>query len=136
MSTLKNVTREQIEKALDDFRTEAGERTTIGLGSAEYVRSVLTKALGEEKAGPVIDRILQGDTSGIDGLKWMDSASVAEMIKSEHPQIITTILVHMDRDQASEIISLLPQRLRQDVVLRIATLDGYALRRCAISTTC
>ena len=125
MATLKDVSREQIEKALDDFRTEAGERTTIGVGSDEYVRNVLTKALGDDKAGAVIDRILHGgDTSGIDGLKWMDSASVAELIKNEHPQIIATILVHLDRDQAAEILSCFPERLRNDVVLRIATLDG------------
>ena len=125
MAGLKNVSREQIEKALDEFRTEAGERTTIGAGSDEYVRNVLTKALGGDKAGPVIDRILQGgDTSGIDGLKWMDSAAVAELIKNEHPQILATILVHLDRDQAAEVLACFPERMRGDVVLRIATLDG------------
>jgi flagellar motor switch protein FliG len=125
MAALKNVSREQIEKALAEFHTEAGERTTIGAGADEYVRNVLTKALGGDKAGPVIDRILQGgDTSGIDGLKWMDSAAVAELIKNEHPQIIATILVHLDRDQAAEVLSCFPERIRGDVVLRIATLDG------------
>jgi flagellar motor switch protein FliG len=125
MAGLKNVSRDQIEKALEDFRSEAGERTTIGVGSDEYVRSVLTKALGNDKAGAIIDRILQGgDTSGIEGLKWMDSPSVAELIKNEHPQIIATILVHLDRDQAAEILSCFPERLRNDAVLRIATLDG------------
>jgi len=125
MAGLKNVSRDQIEKALEDFRVEAGERTTIGVGSDEYVRCVLSKALGDDKAGAVIDRILQGgDTSGIDGLKWMDSASVAELIKNEHPQIVATILVHLDRDQAAEILGCFAERLRNDVVLRIATLDG------------
>src|SRR3954469_11342910 len=125
MASLKNVTRDQIEKALDIFRTEAEEQTSFGLGSDEYVRSVLTKALGDDKAGAVIDRILQGgDTSGIEGLKWMDSPSVAELIKNEHPQIIATILVHLDRDQAAEVLRYFTERLRNDVVLRIATLDG------------
>jgi flagellar motor switch protein FliG len=86
---------------------------------------VLTKALGSDKAANLIERILHGgDTSGIEGLKWMDAASVAELIKNEHPQIIATILVHLERDQASEILSLFTERLRNDVVLRIATLDG------------
>ncbi|OXH87274.1 flagellar motor switch protein FliG, partial [Burkholderia multivorans] len=57
-------------------------------------------------------------------LKWMDSGAVAELIKNEHPQIIATILVHLDRDQASEIASCFTERLRNDVILRIATLDG------------
>src|SRR3954469_578622 len=125
MASLKNVTREQIEQALETFRTEAEEQTAFGLGSDEYVRNVLTKALGDDKAGAVIDRILQGgDTSGIEGLKWMDSPSVAELIKNEHPQIIATILVHLDRDQAAEVLQGFTERLRNDVVLRIATLDG------------
>ncbi|MDA8108569.1 MAG: flagellar motor switch protein FliG [Betaproteobacteria bacterium] len=125
MSQLKNVTREQIDGVLNDFRGQAEEKTTLGMDSREYVRSVLTKALGDDKAANLIDRILHGgDTSGIEGLKWMDSAAIAELIKNEHPQIIATILVHLDRDQAGEILGHLSERRRQDVVLRIATLDG------------
>jgi flagellar motor switch protein FliG len=125
MASLKNVTREEVETVLQDFVKAAEQHTAMSLDSADYIRSVLTKALGEDKAGVLIDRILQGsDTSGIEGLKWMDSPAVAELIKNEHPQIIATILVHLDRDQASEILSCFTDRLRNDVLLRIATLDG------------
>ena len=125
MSNLKNVTREKVEGVLSAFCNRAEEKSPLGLNSGEYLRKVLTNALGDDKAGNLIDRILHGgDTSGIEGLKWMDSASVAELIKNEHPQIIATILVHLERDQASEILSLLAERLRNDVLLRIATLDG------------
>lgn len=125
MAALENVSREQIQQALRDFRGEAEERTTLGVASDNYIRSVLTKALGSDKAANLIDRILQGgDTSGIESLKWMDSVSVAEMIKGEHPQIIASILVHLDFDQASEVLVKFPERLRNDVMLRIATLDG------------
>jgi flagellar motor switch protein FliG len=131
MATLENISREQIQGSLRDFRSEAEERTTLGMGSDTYIRSILTKALGD-KATNLIDRILQGgDTSGIESLKWMDSPSVAEMIKNEHPQIIATILVHLDYDQASEILQMFTERLRNDVMLRVATLDGvqpHALR--------
>ena len=114
-----------MEAVLESFRSEAGEQTTIGEGSDEYIRNVLTKALGDDRAVGIIDRILQGgDTSGIEGLKWMDSASIAELIRNEHPQIIATILVHLDHDQASEILGQFSDRLRNDVILRIATLDG------------
>ncbi len=125
MSNLQNVTREKVESVLSAFRLRAEEKSPLGLNSREYLRTVLTKALGDDKAGNLIDRIMQGgDTSGIDGLKWMDSAAVAELIRNEHPQIIATILVHLERDQASEILALLIERLRNDVLLRIATLDG------------
>ena len=132
MAAMENISREQIQKSLRDFRTEAEERTTLGMGADSYIRNMLTKALGDDKAGNLIDRILQGgDTSGIESLKWMDAASVAELIKNEHPQIIATILVHLDYDQASEILAKFVERLRNDVMLRIATLDGvqpHALR--------
>jgi flagellar motor switch protein FliG len=125
MASLKDITRAEIEKALEVFRGEAEEQTTLGVGSDDYVRTVLKRALGDDKAGSIIDRILQGgDTSGIEGLKWMDSPSVAELVRNEHPQIIATILVHLDRDQAAEILQHFTERLRNDVVLRIATLEG------------
>lgn len=132
MAALENISHEQIKHSLSEFRNEAEQRTTLGMGADSYIRSMLTKALGDDKAGNLIDRILQGgDTSGIESLKWMDAASVAELIKNEHPQIIASILVHLDYDQASEILGKFVERLRNDVMLRIATLDGiqpHALR--------
>ena len=124
MAALTSVNRVQVERVMHDFMSQAGEKAGLA-DSDEYIRSVLTKALGSDKAANLIERILHGgDTSGIEGLKWMDGASVAELIKNEHPQIIATILVHLERDQASEILNLFTERLRNDVVLRIATLDG------------
>src|SRR5919106_4109049 len=125
MATLKSPTREQISDVLSEFCEDAAEKSTLGMSSSEYIKSVLRKALGDDRSANLIERILNGgDTSGIEGLKWMDSGAVAELVKNEHPQIITTILVHLDRDQASEILLNFTERLRQDVLLRIATLDG------------
>ena len=125
MSTLNNITRNEIESVLKEFTKEAGEKTALGQDSKEYIRKVLNNALGDEKAANLIDRILHGgDTSGIESLKWMDAPSVAELIRNEHPQIIATILAHLERDQASEILSLFSERLRNDALLRIATLDS------------
>lgn len=125
MTKLSNISREKINEVLLRFQGEAGEQTSIGGDSDKYIRSVITKALGDDKANLMLNRILQGDeASGIESLKWMDSVSVAELIKNEHPQIIASILVHLQPDQASEIILKFPDRLRNDVVLRIATLDS------------
>jgi flagellar motor switch protein FliG len=125
MAKMKSVTRERIDSVLSYFEAEAAEQSAFGADSDAYLRTVLTKALGTEKAGFVLERILQGgDTSGIDGLKWMDAGAVAELVKNEHPQIIATILVHLERDHASEVLSHFVDRLRNDVLLRIATLDG------------
>ena len=110
--------------AFDAFFIEA-EDLPLDVDSNEYIRTVFRKALGDDRAANIIDRILSGgDTSGIEGLKWMDASSVAELIRNEHPQIIATILVHLDRDQASEILTYFTERLRNDTILRIATLDG------------
>lgn len=125
MAALTNVSRDEINSVVDEFCTQAEEQSGVGAASPEYIRNVLKKALGDDRSTAVIERILQGsDTSGIEGLKWMDSSSVAELITNEHPQIIATILVHLEREQASEILGHLPERTRNDVLLRIATLDG------------
>jgi len=133
MSKLPPLSREQVQEIMQEFLEEAAERTTLGMSPDGYIRAMLTKALGNEKASSILDQILQigGDTAGIEALKWMDSATIAEMIKNEHPQIIATILVHLDEDQASEILSHFVERNRNDVMMRIATLDGvqpHALR--------
>jgi flagellar motor switch protein FliG len=125
MANLNQVSREKIQKVLDDFHNDAAGQTGLGADSEAYIKNVLTKALGSDRAAGLIERILHGgDTAGIEGLKWMEASAVAELIKNEHPQIIATILVHLDRDQASEVLGHFVERLRNDVILRIATLDG------------
>lgn len=125
MTAMKAIGHDEVESVLNEFLAEASQNTSLGLDSDDYVRSVLNRALGEDKASSLISRILQErDSSGIESLKWMDALTVAEFIKNEHPQIIATILVHLERDQASEVLSHFSERLRHDVMLRIATLDG------------
>jgi flagellar motor switch protein FliG len=116
---------DKVTSVLDRFSAEAGQNRSLVADNDEYVKAVLRKALGDERAGLLINRILQGsDTSGIESLKWMDSESVSELVRNEHPQIIASILVHLERDHAGEILSKLPPRIRSEVVLRIATLDS------------
>ncbi|MGA8864745.1 MAG: flagellar motor switch protein FliG [Gallionella sp.] len=125
MVNLKNLGREQIAEVFQDFIAASSDKTTVGLDSNEYIRSMLTQALGDDKAAGLLDRIMSNsDTSGIESLKWMDPGAVAEMIGNEHPQIIATILVHLDPDQSAEILKMLTERTRNDVLLRISTLDS------------
>ena len=125
MAALKTVPRAKLEEVLADFHKTATESAAVHVDTDAYVRSVLTKALGDDKAANLISRILQGgDTNGIEGLKWMDAPTVADLIRNEHPQIIATILVHLEQDHASDILNHFTERLRNDVVLRIATLEG------------
>ena len=124
MAQLKSVPRDKVEAVVDEFYEET-QRGAPVVADEEYIRAMLTKALGDDRAANLISRILQGgDTAGIEGLKWMDAATVAELIRNEHPQIIATILVHLEYDHAGEILKHFTDRLRNDVILRIATLDG------------
>lgn len=125
MANLKTVPRTRVEAVLAEFHQISEEAAAVHVDTDAYVRAVLTKALGDDKAANLISRILQGgDTNGIEGLKWMDAPTVAELIRNEHPQIIASILVHLANDHASDILNLFTERLRNDVILRIATLEG------------
>jgi flagellar motor switch protein FliG len=125
MASMAAIPHETVAATIDEFLNTADISSSMGIDSDDYIRNVLTKALGDDKAASLLNRILGGrDASGIESLKWMDSPSVAELIRNEHPQIIATILVHLERDQACEILTNFTERLRNDVVLRIATLDG------------
>lgn len=125
MAAMKTTRRDRVEAVLQRFRNDAEATSQLVQDTDAYLRAVLTQALGEEKGGLLIDRILQGeDVSGIESLKWMDAASVAELLRNEHPQIVATIIVHLEREHASEVLALLPDRMRADITYRIATLEG------------
>ena len=122
---MKAVSRDRVENVLESFEDIAAKEHMLVADSNEYVKSVLRKALGDDKANLLIDRIMQGnDITGIESLKWMDPSSVAELLRIEHPQIVAAILVHLDFDQSAEVLKLFTERQRNEVLVRIATLDG------------
>lgn len=119
------VSNERVGEVMGRFTDAAASQKLLVSDTDNYVRAVLKRALGDDKAALLIDRILQGgDVSGIESLKWMDPLSIAELLRNEHPQIIAAILVHLDFDQTGAVLKNFTERLRNDVVLRIATLEG------------
>jgi len=125
IARMKAVPRERVDRVLERFGALAGEQSMLVPDNDEYVKAVLRKALGDEKADLLLDRILQGsDVSGIESLKWMAPDAVSELLRHEHPQIAATILVHLDVDQSSAVLKTFPERQRNEVLMRIATLDG------------
>lgn len=125
MSTLKGVTHDTVDSLLTRFVEEIQDKTSVGIGGDQYLRSVLTKAMGKDKAENVIDRILlSGTGQGIAALKWMDARAVAEIVRYEHPQIISLVLSFLDSMQAADVLNLLPENQRTDIMMRIATLDS------------
>ena len=125
MAALTNVNREEVQTVLDIFVETVEEETGLGIGSRDYVRKMLVGALGEDKAGSLLDRILSGsDTTGLEQLKWLDARGVYEVIRLEHPQIIAIVCSFLEPDQSAEILNLFPDRDQANILLRIATLDG------------
>ena len=125
MATLTNVSTDQMERVMGSFVETLEDQTALGLDSDDYIRNVLTDALGADKASGMIDRILLGRNSkGLEQLKWMDPKSVAEFIRLEHPQIIAIVMSFLDPDQAAAVLGEFPEQVRTDIIMRVATLEG------------
>ena len=125
IAQMRSVSREKVDEVINKVSNVAAAQSLLVSDTGNYVRAVLKRALGEDKAGLLIDRILQGgDVSGIESLKWMDPLSVAELLRNEHPQIVAAILVHLDHEQSAAVIKQFSERQRSEVMLRVATLEG------------
>lgn len=125
MATLSNVTQQQVEAVVQEFLVAVSGQTGLGLGSDSYIRNMLTQALGTDKAGALIDRILLGgNTTGLDSLKWMESRQVSDLIRHEHPQIQAIVVSYLDPDQSAEILSNFDEKTRLDIVMRVAALEA------------
>ena len=125
MASMTNVSRDRAIHVMDAFVQTLNSQTSLGVGADDYVRRVMVGALGEDKAAGLIDRILLGRNSkGLEALKWMETRAVADLVRNEHPQIVAIVLAYLDSDQAAEVLVLLPERMRADVLMRIARLDG------------
>jgi flagellar motor switch protein FliG len=124
MAELKEISREQMSGVLEKFIGIADEQANLASGSIEYVRRVLTQAVGKQKADLLLDRVASGQTGqGIEALKWMEAKAVAQIISGEHPQIAAIVLAHLEPEQSAAILPLLSEALRTEVLMRIATLN-------------
>jgi flagellar motor switch protein FliG len=125
MARLSSVSREEVSTVLNNLSTSVEQQTSFGVGTDDYIRKVMIEALGADKAGGVVDRILGGRSSrGLEALKWMEARAIGDMLRNEHPQIIAIVLSYLDADQAAEVLTHLPEGIRAEVLMRIATLDG------------
>jgi len=126
MVNIQGFTHEELAKVLEDFHKDATELAALTVNANDYLRSALVKALGEERAASLLEDLLESQNSnnGIETLNFMEPQLVYDLIRDEHPQIIATILVHLKRAQAADILSRFEERERNDIMLRIATFGG------------
>jgi flagellar motor switch protein FliG len=124
MTQLNNVQQADVQAVMGNFLEEVRTLTGLGVGADGYIRKMLVTALGEDKANGLIDRILLGgNTTGLDTLKWMDARSVADIIRNEHPQIQAIVIAYLDADQSAEVLTFFPEKVRLDIMMRVASLD-------------
>ncbi len=125
IASMRAVSHERVDQVMSRFTEEAASQKLLVNDTNDYVKAVLRRALGDDKASLLIDRIMQGsDVSGIESLKWMEPQSIAELLRNEHPQIMAAILVHLETDLVAGVLKHLTERSRNEVMLRIATLEG------------
>ena len=126
MANMPQTSQQQLLEVLKEFEVESEQYAALSINAGDFLRSVLIKALGEERASSLLEDILETreTTTGMETLNFMEPQSAADLIREEHPQIIATILVHLRRAQAADILVLLDEKLRNDVMLRIATFGG------------
>ena len=124
MVSVNNVSQTTVDMVLDEFVVIMKQQTNLSMGTSDYVQRVLTKALGDGKASSVLNRIIPSRAgSGLDMLNWMDARSIAEMIRSEHPQIIAITVSLLEHELAADVLRHFPKELRPDVIMRIANLE-------------
>jgi flagellar motor switch protein FliG len=124
MAEIKQITREQMTSVLDNFIGTLDGTANVASGSPDYVRRVLTQAVGKQKTDMLLDRVSTGQTGqGIEALRWMEAKAVAQIISSEHPQIAAIVLSHLEPEQSASVLPLLTEEMRTEVLMRIATLN-------------
>src|SRR6056300_629697 len=124
MYSVQGLDQDTVNRVLDEFLAIIKEQTSLGLGAGNYIRNVLNKALGEDKAQSVLSRITPSSSNQpIEILDWMDSKSIAELTTDEHPQIIALVISYLDFGVGADVLGLLPEDVQPDVIARIATLE-------------
>jgi flagellar motor switch protein FliG len=124
MSSLSGDAGKRVGTVLENFVTDAGGESSLGVGSDQFVSNVLEQAFGAEKAGNLLDHVRDGSGSrGLETLKWMDPLAVADVIRKEHPQIIAIVLSQLDSDQAAAVLQEFPEDSRVDILMRVARMD-------------
>ena len=120
-----DLSQDSVNLVLDNFVATIKKQTNLGLGTTDYVEAVLKRALGEDKASTVLGRILPGSSSkGLEILRWMDPRAIADMISTEHPQVVAIILSVLEYDVAADVLNFLPESNRGEIMQRIASLES------------
>jgi flagellar motor switch protein FliG len=124
MFNVADVSEEAVESVLDDFVGRARDRTAIGFDPRPKIETMMTRALGADKADSVLARITPPEAAcALDLLDWLDAQEIAALIEDEHPQIAAVLIANLDPDVAAQVLEILPEAVQPDIVHRIAKLE-------------
>ncbi|MFN3680421.1 MAG: flagellar motor switch protein FliG [Nitrospira sp.] len=122
MQQAAHITKEEEDQVIADFKAMSA-KGEVQFQGAEFIKNILIKALGPEKAARIIEAMTKKHYPGLEGLRWVDTKTLVHMLKAEHPQTVAVIVAHLESDQASQVLAALPESLRDDVALRLATME-------------
>ncbi|MDR0882881.1 MAG: flagellar motor switch protein FliG [Candidatus Adiutrix sp.] len=121
MSKIQNVTPNQVQDVLWEFVGAMDLPADIRIKGDDFFKNTIGRALDGDRA----EGLLQDVNSPVpfSNIKNIDTKSLGNFIRNEHPQTIALVLAHIDPGKSAQIISEFPEPLQQDVILRIADLD-------------
>ena len=124
MSSIQGIKKEVSDELLQDFTRRFHEEGDIYIPGDDFLKTLLPSVLGEDKAGDLITTIQQEkEKLPFKYIREIDARVLANFIKSEHPQTIAIIIVHLGQEKASQVLGFLPESLQFEVIHRIAHLD-------------
>lgn len=122
MQGTSQISKEEEDAVITDFKTVSA-RGEVQFQGREFIKNILVKALGPEKAARIIEAMTRKNYPGLEALRWVDVKTIVQMVKVEHPQTVAVILAHLESDQAGQVLAALPESMRDDVALRLATME-------------
>ena len=124
MYSVQGLGQDTVNLVLDEFLAIIKAQTSLGISGGNYIKNVLTKSLGQDKAQSVLGKITPTDSiKAIEILDWLDARSITDLIIDEHPQIIALIISYLEPAIASDVLHFLPEKSQSDIIKRIATLQ-------------
>ena len=124
MTNINDVSQTDIFNVMMMFSDDTKTKTPLDIGAYDYLKRVLKGAIGGNKAKSIMSRIVLGpDAKGLEALKWMTPEAIADFVKDEHPQIVSTLLTQLDSELAGQVLEKLNRSMQTAVIERIALME-------------
>lgn len=126
IANITGVNSELREEVLDEFLQLNKARDFILEGGFDYAKTVLSKALGSQRAKEILDKVTEATAQyrPFAIARKADPKQLINVIINEHPQTIALILCYLQPDKAAQVIAEFPEEIQGEVAYRIATMNN------------